>query len=219
MAFELIRKQNPKYLVIHHSATDTSVEATTLIRRSLHFARSQQYAQELKRKGYKADYHWYITPEGACVEGQPVHLNSCHAFHDDYNNQSLAVCLIGNIEKHRPSEKQYRTLVRLGITARKSYPGIQFLKHSDLVRTACPGKLLTWEALMKDIQERRIEITLRSHTAYVNGKAYTLDCYPFSVNSIIDGKNRTLIELRFLAEALGATVEWDEATKTIRISN
>lgn len=53
-----------------------------------------------------------------------------------------------------------------------------------------------------------LEIVIGSAAAKVNGKAVTLDAPAFIENS------RTYLPVRFVAENLGATVEWDGATST-----
>lgn len=55
-----------------------------------------------------------------------------------------------------------------------------------------------------------IKMTIGSETAYVNGEAHTLDAAPVIRN------NRTMLPIRFVAEKLGASVEWNEdSTVTI----
>lgn len=51
-----------------------------------------------------------------------------------------------------------------------------------------------------------------SSTAYVNGDTYELECSAEVVNG------RTLVPLRFVAEAFGNNVEWDGTTRTVYIS-
>jgi len=59
---------------------------------------------------------------------------------------------------------------------------------------------------------KTIKLTINSPTAYIDGKSYTLDAPATIVNS------RTLVPLRFISEALNATVTWDDATKTAIIT-
>jgi hypothetical protein len=56
-----------------------------------------------------------------------------------------------------------------------------------------------------------IELTINSKTAYVNGKAYQLSVPAKIVN------NRTYIPARFTAQALGATVTWNAASRLVII--
>ena len=62
------------------------------------------------------------------------------------------------------------------------------------------------------VQKTEVKLTIGSTTAYVNGQAQTLDVAPVIENS------RTLMPLRFIAEAMGATVEWDGATSTATLT-
>ena len=59
--------------------------------------------------------------------------------------------------------------------------------------------------------DTNIVLLIDSATAYVNGEAVKMDASAF----IADG--RTFTPARFVAENLGAQVEWDEATKTVTI--
>ena len=56
-----------------------------------------------------------------------------------------------------------------------------------------------------------IKLTIDSLTGYVDGEAKALDAAPIIRNS------RTMLPVRFVAENLGATVGWDDATKTVTI--
>ncbi len=57
----------------------------------------------------------------------------------------------------------------------------------------------------------RVIATINSKNVYINGEAKTLDVPPM----VID--DRTLVPVRFVAEAFGANVEWNEATQTVVI--
>ena len=58
-----------------------------------------------------------------------------------------------------------------------------------------------------------VKMTIDSLTAFVNGTAKTLDAAPIIRNS------RTMLPVRFVAENLGATVSWDDATKTVSVKS
>ena len=57
-----------------------------------------------------------------------------------------------------------------------------------------------------------VVMTIGSTAATVNGQPYTLDAAPYLEN------DRTQAPVRFVAEALGATVGWDEASRTVTIT-
>ncbi|HOB81739.1 MAG TPA: copper amine oxidase N-terminal domain-containing protein [Peptococcaceae bacterium] len=54
-----------------------------------------------------------------------------------------------------------------------------------------------------------IEIVIGQKTALVNGQKKTLDVAPLIINS------RTMVPVRFVGEALGASFAWDEATRQV----
>ena len=61
-----------------------------------------------------------------------------------------------------------------------------------------------------------VKLTIGSTTAYINGEAKTLDAAPINRN------NRTMLPVRFLANAFGVPdsgIEWDGATSTATLKN
>jgi hypothetical protein len=60
---------------------------------------------------------------------------------------------------------------------------------------------------------RNVQLKIGSTLATINGETYTSDVAPFLVGA------RTLVPLRFISEALGATVNYDGNTQTVSISN
>jgi len=57
-----------------------------------------------------------------------------------------------------------------------------------------------------------IRMMVNNNTVTVNSNTFTIDVPP----RIVDG--RTLVPTRFVSESLGMRVDWDEATRTVRIS-
>ncbi|MDI9480078.1 MAG: copper amine oxidase N-terminal domain-containing protein, partial [Bacillota bacterium] len=72
---------------------------------------------------------------------------------------------------------------------------------------------IVWDAAAQKVTvtkgENTVEAVIGSTTLTVNGSAVTMDVAPEISNS------RTMLPARFLAEALGATVGWDPATRTV----
>lgn len=58
-----------------------------------------------------------------------------------------------------------------------------------------------------------VKLTIGNMTGYVDGEGKTLDAAPVIRNS------RTMLPVRFVAENLGATVGWDDATSTVTVSS
>lgn len=59
---------------------------------------------------------------------------------------------------------------------------------------------------------KEIKITINNTTAYVDGKAVTLDVPARLIN------DRTLVPVRFISESLGQKVDWDNDTETVIIT-
>lgn len=74
------------------------------------------------------------------------------------------------------------------------------------------GCTINWDATTKSISASKgivnIDLTVGKKSSRINGKEYILDAAP----CIIDGT--TLVPLRFVSEALGVDVKWNQNTKT-----
>ncbi|MDE7054421.1 MAG: thermonuclease family protein [Oscillospiraceae bacterium] len=57
-----------------------------------------------------------------------------------------------------------------------------------------------------------VQIQINNTTAYVNGEARTLDVPAQLIN------NRTMVPARFISEAMGCDVTWDQATQTVGVA-
>ncbi len=71
-----------------------------------------------------------------------------------------------------------------------------------------------YEGIVEDKTE--VKLTIGSTTAYINGVAQTLDAAPINRN------NRTMLPVRFLANAFGVDndgIKWDAATRTATLTN
>lgn len=67
------------------------------------------------------------------------------------------------------------------------------------------------QSITIELDQTTIVLQIGNQTAFINGKAHLLDAAPMIVNS------RTVVPIRFIAEALGATVEWVKETESILI--
>jgi murein tripeptide amidase MpaA len=79
------------------------------------------------------------------------------------------------------------------------------------------GASLSWNNTTKTAVIKKagtvVSLTVGNKTATVNGKSYTLDAPATIINS------RTLIPLRFVGEAIGASVKWESSTRTAYITS
>jgi len=78
------------------------------------------------------------------------------------------------------------------------------------------GAKVEWNPDLRPVQVsyngKTLLLTLGSTTVLVNGQAATMDCVPVSLPP-----GRTFVPLRFIAEILGAKVEYDATAEGIRI--
>lgn len=76
---------------------------------------------------------------------------------------------------------------------------------------------VTWEPKTQTIIGRKgnitITLTVGQKTARINGKAVNLDAAPIVKGGV------TFVPVRFISQSLGATVKWDSAANTIRITS
>lgn len=77
------------------------------------------------------------------------------------------------------------------------------------------GGTITWDPVLRQVTVTRrsdtVVLTVGQAQALVNGNPVALPVAPQIVN------DRTMVPLRFIAEALGGTVEWDANTRTVNI--
>ncbi len=75
---------------------------------------------------------------------------------------------------------------------------------------------IIWDGVKKTVTlikgDRVVQMTIGSKTMLINGIAVTMDAAP----EIVSG--RTMLPFRYVGQALGATVGWDEATKTVTMN-
>ncbi|MBR5539332.1 MAG: family 43 glycosylhydrolase [Clostridia bacterium] len=127
-----------------------------------------------------------------------------------------------NLEKFRytpdklTSTKEY-SLTVLGGTWEMAEVGSVDYK-TPIANSAPNGKFVTSSEGMTPTvpvvsAKTEIKMTIDSLTAFVNGESKTLDAAPIIRNS------RTMLPVRFVAENLGATVGWDDATKTVTVKS
>jgi len=132
--------EGARRIIIHHSATETGCAR---VFRSLHRA---------VNGWVDIGYHFVIgngslSRDGDVEEGRPAWAVGAHARHN--NEDSIGVCLVGDMNLHPPTEEQLRSLGRLMATlmARHGLGPEDLYLHGDLpgCSTECPGSHLTLE--------------------------------------------------------------------------
>jgi len=85
------------------------------------------------------------------------------------------------------------------------------------------GGNVLWDPIEKKVtiihKDTTIELWIGNHIAKVNGVDTIIDPDNHNVKPIIVAPGRTMLPLRFISEALGCTVGWDELTQQVTVTN
>jgi N-acetylmuramoyl-L-alanine amidase len=133
-------------IVIHHSATSVGGA------KSFHRAHAKKWKNGL-------GYHFVVgngsdTSVGAVEIGrrwtlQNKGIHGAHAGIMKYNRNGIGICLVGNFQGKRPTDRQLAALTRLVQLLMKRYkiPKSRVLghKHARPGHTDCPGKRFPWK--------------------------------------------------------------------------
>lgn len=127
-----------KYLIVHHTERNND------------FPLFVKFRHIFLRNWDDIGYHFLIgnkrpfTRDGKLYIGRPENRIGAHAF--GFNEESLGICLIGNLDKNKPSRKQIKTLIDFLKEKKDQYdiPKKNILGHHELpnVKKSCPGKNL-----------------------------------------------------------------------------
>ena len=150
-----LRPRPWRWIVIHHSATDTGSAA---VFDADH--RNRRHWDEL-------GYHFVIGNGGGAGDGT-VEVGSRwykqkHGAHcrvgdnEEYNNFGIGICLVGNFEKRRPSEAQMESLARLVdyLSALCRIDEAHIIGHGTVDDTRCPGRYFSFDDLLARLRQRR----------------------------------------------------------------
>jgi len=177
------------YLVVHHSDSgDVSAKTIDEWHRSRGFV--------------GIGYHYVIRQDGSVEQGRPSNKVGAHA--QGFNQRSLGVVLAGDFTEDVPSPAQFDALVSLLRSLKGQYPAAQVVRHRDLMATSCPGTAFPWDELMKRLEAKKMDpIKIKIGDKVFEGQR--------------EGENPVIGPVRAIAEAMGGTVAWDEATKTVTV--
>jgi len=141
-----------KYIIIHHSATDVGS--------SLQFDRYHQ------GRGWKSiGYHFVIDngtkgKQDGQIETSPRWIKQqvgSHCRANNMNRRAIGVCLVGNFNRERVSEKQLDALVYLVNTLKAYYkiPLNRIIGHGHVsgACTECPGKNFPWAEFRRRLRD------------------------------------------------------------------
>jgi len=136
-----LKREDIRFLVVHHSATPRNQTTVESIRR-----------YHIENRGFwEIGYHYIVDKDGNLVKGRPEEFIGAHCGGGSPANNfnSLGICVIGNFEEEKPTEKQLQTLFSfLDEKLRElKLDRSKVLGHCENKSTLCPGKYLMEEIL------------------------------------------------------------------------
>ena len=143
-------------LVIHHSAGEWG-DVEYLNR--LHLARGWRGIGY--HKVILGPYPTYVSwarnqpredLDGAIKQGRQDHISGAHC--RGHNTTSLGICVVGHLDAHAPTERQYEALVDacVRLCRRHGLHACNIYGHKELRPTRCPGRYLDLDQLRCDVQ-------------------------------------------------------------------
>jgi hypothetical protein len=141
-------------IVIHHSATRTGNAA--------------EFGLMHRNRGWdELGYHFVIGNGTGSGDGEvevgPRWRKQKHGAHAKtpdnwYNEHGIGICLVGNFDLTRPSDRQMAALARL-VSFLQGYFGLdprRVYGHGDLKSTDCPGRFFSFGDLNARLQRYRV---------------------------------------------------------------
>jgi len=146
-------KRDWKGIIIHHSA-DEAGDAIDFDRvhkirgwdgLGYHFVINNGNSNHGRRDGaVEVGFRWRKQLQGAHCRVSPTDDNY-------WNEHTIGICLVGDFEKHRPTEAQWRSLGKLirFLQQRYAIPTSGIIGHRDVKPTKCPGKYFSFSELRR----------------------------------------------------------------------
>lgn len=156
-------------------------------------------------------YHFWIRFNGDIEEGRPIHTVGAHAGAGS-NGDSIGICLAGRLDIHQPRREQIESLVILIKRHIMPIYGHDLLieGHNDHMATSCPGRHFPMEEVRRLLSRDQDRLVINGEDILTpikneGGRLYVL----------LDGEQgREWIQVRALANLLGATLTWNAETRT-----
>ena len=131
-----MKKNKPNKIIIHHSAS--SSRTTTKQINKWHKDRKFYYNEAFDNY---IGYHYLVHANGRIEQTKLLKDEGCHCI--GQNTKSIGVCVIGNFEKTKPTNKQMVSLLALADYLTKTTGKVLPISgHQKFSATKCPGKYL-----------------------------------------------------------------------------
>ena len=137
-----------RFIIIHHSASPSG--------------NAEEFDKMHREKGWdELGYHFVIGNGTGSGDGEveigPRWVKQKHGAHDkvpghpEYNDVGVGICLVGNFDVTRPTERQMASLAQLVrfLMARYNIPRSNVYGHGQTKPTDCPGRNFDYNDLWR----------------------------------------------------------------------
>ena len=131
-------------VVVHHTAgmASNDIEQVSSEINRLH---GQKFRKMGKSLNFTIAYHYLITPNGKVWKSRHPNDVGHHVGNLDVNKRSIAICVVGDFSKHKPTKAQVRSLDSLVKGLQKERRITKVIPHSHCRATLCCGEHLKRE--------------------------------------------------------------------------
>lgn len=185
-------------IVIHHQAGNPAPAAT-------------MHQWHLGRGWIGIGYHYVIQPDGTIETGRPDDTVGAHAG-AGINGVSIGICFAGNMESRPPTELQVQALYDLyRQVLRPKYGKLRLSGHREHMATSCPGRHMPMDRMGREMEGMTPKLRIDGRTV-----ATPIKNEGGRIFALLEGENgqRHWVQIRALADLLGAKLEWTQATQT-----
>lgn len=139
------KKQTPSWITIHHAGElwKAGTDPVKFLQNMQAWGKKRPQLEKPPRNTYWPDlpYHFLVSPDGRIFEGRPTQ------YEPESNTKiplagNLAIEVMGDFDKQRPSVAQLASLTRLVAWLMQEHKIAldRVRTHKDAVPTACPGR-------------------------------------------------------------------------------
>jgi len=144
-----------KHIVIHHSGVDTGT-----------MKGMDDYHRKVRHMEHGLAYHFVIGNGNGMGDGEIAvsrrwtqQLDGGHLRSEQQNKIALGICLVGNFEKKKPTDKQMRSLENLtrALLKRCNLSGGTVRTHQQInvISTRCPGRYFPAKNFLTGLREKK----------------------------------------------------------------
>lgn len=150
-----VRPGRWRYIVIHHSGVNLG-----------NVQSMDRYHREERRMEHGLAYHFVIGNGNGMGDGEVAptrrwygQLDGGHLASEAQNKVAIGICLVGNFDQRKPTERQMESLQALVEAllrrCRLSPAAVKTHQQINIVKTRCPGRFFPFQTLMRELNAAR----------------------------------------------------------------